>query len=575
MSSAEEQIRALRSENESLTAAAEVVAAVTEEYAADASRWRKMVKRLNGVTDIESAFNELSDASRRKDNRIERMASEASDLRRQLEEKTKRIEALEALNSLSADIEQTLRDQIDILRGTSRAVPASANRIRSLGATCDKCGTLLDCIDAVLRPVAKNDVAFVRLRSLSRVLFHAQMAVDECKAGIAAMSRFAPQEKQEVVEVLSFAKVRTENMRAWAISLPESANANCEKVLGAIVRIEQQVRLLMQAIRNSSSPGMVLRAVTKMQCTLLYKAANSLMNTLPLSYRSAESPAISVVLTNTISEIVSQELASSSKELSRRISDSATQTAVNQAEILTTQLAKKEEELGDAQVRVKVFEERLSIALHAKEEADKLRVALDKKESEMMALREELSQASLKLAAMDTSTGAVQQLENSATHSSQNTDAPVTTGRRLTDATVLEHALDDHKRRIQRTRTEVMAHFLADLSSPNDARLQQEMQHLTDMKSGMKSALLLCKRSAASSQVVRLDPKTLRPLVDGVSLSRNSLISSVALARRELENLSTMKIPQPTCQTFQLQNSSPQESIDLFSSVSRALNIIS
>lgn len=508
--SLEDELAHLRSENSSLAAAAEDLSAATEAYAADASQWRQAVSAL-GTPDVVARFREVSDASRRQQKRLDRMGPEAARLRDALALANARADGLQSLLDLADETARALRAQVEIVGGR----PCRRREVPETAAYAAM-------RDAMVKAVEETSPGE---RDAARVAAHAAAAA----GAVGEVGRAAAA------------------MVAWAGS-SSSPRPGPDAVAAA------------QQLERTASVGPSFGHAGSLAANLSASAARAALALVPPALWSA--PPGEVDLPSVIARLVARAPAGG-----RMASD----TPVSADAALRARCEAAEAARKDAQARADVFERRIAPALRSKAEAAKLRARLAERDAELARVTADVERVTREAAERRITTTASSR-SASASRSVASAAGGEADGSVPADACALALAASAEARRARRLRSQVASHYLADLSPDADAAAPGGS--LEEMRTAIRAAARICKRSAAGARIVRLDARTLAPVVDGTALAPQTARSTTAIARKEVDALSVARIASVEPQRFRI-GGGTRERVASFAAVSRALNTVS
>lgn len=528
----ESRILQLEVENTELSAAASEAAALAEEYAADAAAYRR--QRASGPADA-ALVNELTDAARRKDRRINRLNTLLASEKDNAQRLQNKVQELTELNALADEMEETLRKSVSTLQQSLADAGGRGSAGGALDSGVDKLTDVrVHVADAVVQSLSRyfpdaarvqGDVAaFGALRSAVATLHMASSLSGKLSRG-----GFGAHE-EDFLELFGSISLAAETAVRWCFDdakLISTRGPSVEKELRAL---EEHTRTLCADFASAADVRNWADDFAHMKLDLVSMALDTLNALVPPRFErptGAHSAEALVADITRAAHVRASEIAGSLKHCSDADKSDSEQFVELRSKLDTakSKLERKCRELGDLRVRTSVFEERLSSTLDDAKEITALRQKVSDLEAELAASKEAL------IAKCGKEGAEGETREESRDRQSNDADAAVVVPRHL-------DIIDEAKESARLRRLLVHRH-LADiqtlpLSTNVNEQLTFEKNHA--VCETVRTALDNAREAASNARAIRLNADTLQPNTRGATMSRKVLLQAISLATRHLPN---------------------------------------
>ncbi|CAN8070829.1 unnamed protein product [Agarophyton chilense] len=520
------RIQQLEADNASLASAAEQAAVLAEEYAADAARYRHSQNNTE-----QSLHDEISDASRRKDRRIQRLnvlLSEEKDRTQQLEQQ---VEDLEQLRELSNQMEITLQDSVSALQqqveqasqSSSTVVDASfvLGTIRATHAMVP-----LEILNSyfpqsdTLQADFKAYYVFLRAHSIHTIATYAKDHFFDHFFNELQTSSSQQAFIQCALNLFGKLAKLTAELLAWCFEKANDIPYRAGKIYDAVITLEQRTASLFEQLFE------IQQRRGNASCTPEYVTINTELLEMAMDTIFDVLPAPPALITSANCSDLSSLIKKSATERAHNVCEglinaSRDADAHNELQVklnaARTKLQQRERELDDMKVRLNVYEDRMTKARQDAKLSETLKIQVSKLEEQIANARDrdEPGKGVQSVAEADSKLHDDQQSRKTDNESTQTQKATSLSNNSVaTPLTQLQQMKD-----IIHIRRQLLRTHLSDISS--DTRESKDhradLQDVLKVHSTLSCALNDLRAAAANASVVTLHPDTLKVKRGGFS----------------------------------------------------------
>lgn len=493
------RIRQLEADNASLATAADQAAALAEEYAGDAARYRA----ANNSSQT-ALVNELTDATRRKDRRIQRLTTLLDNEKKRAEGLQRRVEELEQVNEYpvhnvkeARDLSQTVDDR-PTRQDKSPPVP-SCTPIKVLSA-----------LESILPPDVRGIFAAFRVFFIS----------ESVRAWTTHVSLASKSETGDG-DFAKLAKLIDETVRrsvAWCFASPPNLAERGIMLEKGMSSLEERVEALSREIAEGQSHRWTAE-YSQMKQDLVGMPIEVLKSVVPGSWTRVQNEdemdfhEICTEQARHMKGILTSE--------EREVHKKAMEELNSKLNAVRLTLEQKNRELDDLHVRTSIFKERLDASRKDKENMKALQDKLTTVDKELAVAKATAKKAEMEPFADSPSAKVEKQPRQPEVFKSGLQESPRERAKRTNETVRLRRMLVRSQMADLQSRTS--------LSDDADARLRETMQ----VRNAVSKALNDARTAASMARVVRLDPETLEPKIEGVTMSRKTILQSLGALEKQ------------------------------------------
>ncbi|KAI0556911.1 Sm Like Protein [Gracilaria domingensis] len=540
------RIQQLEADNASLASAAEQAAALAEEYAADAARYRHSQNHTE-----QRLHDEISDASRRKDRRIHRLSALLSEEKDRVQQLEQRVEQLEQLYDVSTQMETTLQASVTALQQQmERSSPSpqpvadapfllTTIRAQHVAVPLELLNSYFPEPDALGADIRAYQL-FLRAHSIRAIATYARHHIPTPNPD-PQQTLSSPQQTFAQSALHLFGKLvwLMRDLVAWCFEEADDVPFRAVKLHDATVTLEQRAanvfeqlfEMQQQHISTSCTPE-----YATMNTELLEMAMDAITDLLPSSPVHPTSAGNEDDLSMLIREAAIQRARTVRDGL---INASRNAEASDQLEsklnAARTKLRQRESELDDIKVRLSVYEDRMTKARDDAKLVETLK-------TQVTELEEQIAKA------VDRGIPS----ESVRNVAEANSITPTET--RTTDA---DQAINSSKRRVAtplaqlqqvqdviHVRRQLLHTYLSDIQSDTNISTQPQvdLESMLHTRDTLSHALNDLRTAAANASVVTLDEDTLKVKRSGKSMSQKILLQAMAASCSNEDTLKQWRI---------------------------------
>lgn len=510
------RIRQLEEDNASLSTAAEQAAALAEECAADASRYRSSMQCSD-----QAVINELKDAQRRKDRRIVRLTTLLEQKEQQLDQVESRVSELEDLKQVAEEMEHVLRASLLALGGDTSQKGDSEFARGVTGVTASVLSAVEDYFPE--RMEIQEDMAAFRLYARAHVI--------DCLAErIAGQMRNCTNESlRSCGELCENAVSTIRSATRWCFANENTLVQRMRMLQPGVETLEQRVVGLFHEVALMADGHTWRGEVARMKTDLIVLAIESVRGVV-IHGEGAEERVCEIDIRD-----VCRKRARIVRERGVCVDDGGDERKVEELNsrlnAARVKLERAEVELEDLRVRNCVFEERVRGAVADQREMKALRervkeVEMQLRERNALSITNNVSDTKAKdVATTDVDTAQLPEQDSpvrprDSFDSTRNANVP----------TPLQEPYDGAK--MTRLRRKLLHHQLADLHvDATETQAFHSRQNDITIHQALSQALHNARQAASMARVVRLDRETLQLCTRGATMSRKEILQSLAVVR--------------------------------------------
>eukprot|EP00178_Gracilaria_changii_P020138 TRINITY_DN584_c1_g1_i2.p1 TRINITY_DN584_c1_g1~~TRINITY_DN584_c1_g1_i2.p1 ORF type:complete len:588 (+),score=104.38 TRINITY_DN584_c1_g1_i2:192-1955(+) len=529
------RIQQLETDNASLASAAEQAAGLAEEYAADAARYRHSRNNTE-----QRLHDEISDASRRKDRRIQRLNTLLSEEKTRVQQLEQRVEELEQLYDVSTQMETTLQASLSVMQQQVQNASQSPSPVAPISFMLDiirsqHASVPLELLisyfphsDALSSDIKAYQL-FLRAHSIHTIATYVQQHILNPPQTSSSQQAFV----QGALLLFDKLTSLTRDLLTWCFETADDVPFRAEKLHDPTLTLEQRAtnvfEQLLEIQQQQRSSTSCTPEYATMNIELLEMAMDAIADILPVpSAPPTSSPNLGDLgaLIRQAAEQRARNIRASLINASR--SAEASVQLEDKLNAARTKLQQRESELDDMKVRLNVYEDRMTAARQDAKLLETLKTQVSKLEEQIAnATNGDAPNESVQHVAEASS---VTLQEPHAAHAGDQANHSQQSICSSKDCIPTPLAQLQQVQDVIHVRRQLLRTYLSDIRS--DTALSQQpradLQGMLQLRDTLSHALNDLRTAAASASVVTLHADTLEVKGRGASMSQKIMVQAMA-----------------------------------------------
>lgn len=455
---------------------------------------------------------ELRDAARRKDRRIHRLTSLLASERVEADALKARVAELEELKALSEEMEETLHASIQALQSQVSQPELPSTSSSFLDVARNQLAHKLLSVATIYAPQSAHPDFFAY-----HLLLHASSL--HTLSDLTTEHLYSTPVLRPFVDLFERVRAAATDAVAWCFEVPSDIPSRAANIHSTVSTLETRAASLFSELKAVDEAARWSQQFSSMKLELVTMAIDAVRVCLPRGFTSVlQHPDFCVidVCNERAADFASVVLSSREGQLG---SGRGKDDLMARLTVATAALEARKQEIEDLRVRNAVFEDRISAALVDSKRAEALQIRVEELEQELLRVGERNADINV-----DVDTKIVSE-EN--VHTEDNP--------KVSAAAILTPAqLVDAWKETKRLRAMLVQRRLGDLCAPpfetNEKVL--DVDRRTTVRNVVADALNGVRVAASMARVVVLDKETLQPVTRGATMSRKTLLQSLAVSQK-------------------------------------------